>query len=206
MAGCKKETPIYRIPDYYHDYFIFKKGSSWIYKNDSTGQYDSTYIDSILSGRQGIGDDGRHLYSFDWIQCHFKSQFLANSEIGYSCSGPNCVFVYGRYEGYNGSNPEWTEGQFAYIDGLQPGQSTSHCLGAEVFTYENLPEVSINSIIYSNIIYSKLQSIDSSAENPLFYFREIYFAKNIGIIKYNETYKYYNTSRSWSLIRSNVIL
>ncbi len=47
-------------------------------------------------------------------------------------------------------------------------------------------------------------SIDSSALNPYFYFREIHFARNIGIIKYIENTRYFNIKRSYSLKKYSV--
>jgi hypothetical protein len=207
IVSCKKETPYYQIPDYLKQYFVFQKGSYWIYTNDSTNSLDSTFVNNELHGTQGIGDDGRHLYSFDWIKLYYTSQFLKNSEISYSCPGPNGLSIAGIYTDLNGNILDVTTGPLAFVDGWQPTQNiySQNCLGNEVFTYQYLPEVVINDIQYDQIIYSKIISIDTSLENSNYYVREIYFAKYIGILKYIETIRHYNIQRSWSLKKYKII-
>ena len=43
LSSCKKE-PYYGISDGMKEYFVFQKGSYWIYQDDSTGVHDSTYV------------------------------------------------------------------------------------------------------------------------------------------------------------------
>jgi hypothetical protein len=207
FASCKKETPYYKISDDMKQYFVYQKGSYWVYRNDSTGDTDSSYIDKYTLSRQGVGDnDGNHLYSFDLITLYFKSKFLNNFQIGYYCSGPNCLTIDGKFIDSNDTLLLNT-GPIAYFADWEPNLKiySQQCLRNCVFTFSVIPKDTVDNNKYFNIIYSKMISIDSTENNPNFYFREIYFAENIGIIKYVEIKKYYNIQRSWSLIRYNVI-
>jgi hypothetical protein len=206
FVSCKKDTPYYKISDSMKQYFLYQKGSYWIYQNDSTNTIDSTYVDNISSGTQGIGDDGRHLYSFDWITINYKSKFLQNFKIAYFCTGPNSLQIAEIYSDLDSSLMNLSDGPTAFIGNSELNTLTySNCLGNAVFIYKVIPSITVNDLNYSNIIYTKLKSIDSSSSNPEFYSREIYFAKNIGIIKYLETYRYFNKQRFWSLKTYKVI-
>lgn len=188
-------------------YFVYQKGSYWVYRNDSTGDTDSSYIDKYMISKQGVGDnDGNHLYSFDLITLSFKSKFLSNFQIGYFCPGPDCLMIDGKFIESN-DTLQLNTGPIAYFAGWEPNLKiySENCLGDCVFTFRVIPKDTVDNNIYFNIICSKMISIDSTDNNPNFYFREIYFAKNIGIIKYVESKKYYNIQRSWSLKKYNVI-
>jgi hypothetical protein len=205
FVACQKETPDYKISDDMKQYFVYQTGSFWILTNDSTNETDSMYITKTIYSKQGVADnDGRHQYSFDMITIYYQSQLFFESDIGYLCAGPNTLKVKTKLSDTN---------QYAYADPITyfPGWESNtkitqnNCIGGFVFIQQFLPSISINNIVYNNIIRTKIQSIDSTATYPIFYLRDIYFAKNIGIIKLIEESRYFNVYRSWSLSKYQVI-
>jgi hypothetical protein len=203
FASCKKELPHYSISDDMKQMFAYQQGSYWIYQNDSTDLFDSTYVNSCYSNTHDNFYPGM---TREIIAMYFKSQFLSDFEIGYFCPGQNCLTIARKVINSNDTLQHEIQGPIAYFAGWEPNMKiySQNCLGDCIFTYRIIPKDTVNNNIYSNIICSKMISIDS-INNPEFYFREIYFVKNIGIIKYVENIKYYNIQRSWSLRRYKVI-
>ncbi len=203
ISSCKKELAHYPISDDMKQFFAYQKGSYWIYQNDSTMMLDSTYVwlyhstdhDNFYSGK-----------TREIITMYFKSQFLNELEIGYYCPGQNCLKIAGIYIDSSGYPVYRTAGPIAYFAGWEPNIPilSQDCLGNSVFKYWIISNDTINNVVYFNIICSKIISIDSTDSNPHFYFREIHFAKNIGIIKYIENTRYFNLKRSYSLKRYSV--
>jgi hypothetical protein len=98
------------------------------------------------------------------------------------------------------------DGGIAYIQGWSSNvKINSNCWTGDVYLYKVIPANTINNKIYSNLIYSELQTKDSSFTNLDYYVRKIYFAKHIGIIKYFKVSRYYNIHRSYSLLRFKVL-
>jgi hypothetical protein len=184
--------------------FAYQQGSYWIYRNDSTDLLDSTYVNSYFSDTQDNFYPGM---TREIIVMNFKSQFLSDFEIGYFCPGQNCLKIARKVIDSNDTLQQEIQGPIAYFAGWEPNMNiqSQKCLGDCIFIFRIIPKDTVNDNIYSNIICSKMISIDSTDTNPNFYFREIYFAKNIGILKYVETMKYYKIHRSWSLKRHHVI-
>jgi hypothetical protein len=189
FISCKKELPYYSTPEELKEYFGFKVGSHWIYKNDSTNEIDSTYVIEYLNSEELIRDQ----YTFELVSTRFHSHFLSTIEVLYStCLGNNIVLVSGNSLG----------GPVIYSPGWPTNNQviSTGCLSGELFVLKIIPVDTINNVIYHNVLYTKTQSIDSNATDPYF-FSEIYFAKNIGIIKYFEKNHYQNIIRSRSLLR-----
>ena len=204
FTSCKKELPHYAISDEMKQQFSYQKGSYWIYQNDSTHLFDSTFVSSYFSNARDNFYPGM---TREIIAMYFKSQFLSDFEIGYFCPGPNCLTIARKVKDTGDTLQHEIQGPVAYVSGWEPNTKiySPNCLGGCVFTCRAIPTDTINNVIYSNVLCSKMISIDSTGPNPEFYFREIYFAKNIGILKYVETMKYYNIHRSWSLKRYHVV-
>lgn len=203
ISSCKKELPHYPISDDMKQFFAYQKGSYWIYQNDSTMMLDSTYVnlyaisshDNLYSGK-----------TRELITMCFSSYFLNDFQIGYNCPGPNCLTIANVYSGSGGDVLKFSPGPIAFAASWPSNTEIKmqDCIGNYIFSYRIIPEISINNNHFENVIISRISSIDSSS-NPQFFFREILFAKQIGIIKYVETYTYLNTHRSFSIIRFKVI-
>ena len=191
FVSCKKESPHYTISDGMKQFFVYQKGSYWIYKNDSTNSTDSTYVNNVIYSTQGIGDDGRHLYSFDLISLYFTSQILSNYIIGNICEETLPKLMIEDNNGFD---------IVAYIEGLIPNQKANTNCGSPSgdILYEEFPSITINSVTYSNIVHTTVATQNNSQKYSF------YFAKNIGLIQYQYTEN--NTIQdSWSLKRYKVI-
>jgi len=206
LNSCKKKIPHYSVSDEMREYFVFQKGSYWIYKDAYTGSIDSTCVASFYH------DDNQIAYgniSREYFQMNFESQFLYDFEISYEpCSGPNLLrvtekgdtaIVPGQIQvgGNIAYNPSWASGANVLSQQCVPPDA--------VVYYKRLQNDMVNNVTYNNVIYTKIQTLDSSITNPLRYEREIYFAKNVGIIRFNITNSRYNIHKSLSLTRKKVI-
>ena len=201
FASCKKVTN-YGISDGMKEYFAYKAGSYWIYKNDSTGLIDSSSITSYTHVYDNTELTG---IKRELISMNFNSNFLSLTFICYvSCGGPDYYTVSSKLLTGSGQivsgegvayDPHWAANTKIIPD----------CWTGLIFSYKTFPTDTIDNIPYQNVIYSELRSIDSSSTNPLLYIRKIYFAKHIGIIKYYELYPYYHVNRSYKLLRYKVV-
>ena len=90
IVCCNKEKN-YTISDNMKEYFAYKQGSYWIYKNDSTGSLDSTYVDYYSDGNGNKNITG---VTREVIALYFKSVYLTQFAIAYvPCDGPNYLTV-----------------------------------------------------------------------------------------------------------------
>jgi hypothetical protein len=188
------------------DWFVYQKGSYWIYKDDSTGALDSTYVTSTNDFIHDYTDYDKTTMKAEWVFVYFNSKFLSNFIIEYSyCEGPNRLTVGSHFK-----TPEpgmaSEDGDIAYFLGWPSNvKIIPNCWKGEVFFYKVISTDTINQHDYSNLIYSEVQWKDSSLTNPQYYLRKISFAKHIGIVKYFEVSQYYNVNRSYSLLRYKTV-
>ena len=184
-------------------YFSYQKNSYWIYKDDSTGSIDSTYVKDYFNHSDLKMPDGATTES---IEMYFNSKFLSEFVISYTpCAGPDYFVLYSIL---NPGSPEGSgDGALAYYPGWPANQTikTNGCETYGYFYYTTLPKMTINNNTYNSIIFSKNQTLDSVPTDPYYFVRSVYFAKNIGIIKYIENDSYYNIHRSYSLLKYKVI-
>lgn len=175
FISCKKELPYYSTPEELKEYFGFKVGSHWIYKNDSTGEIDSTYVIEYLNSEELITDK----YTFELVSTRFHSHYLSAIEVLYSsCLGSNIVEVAGKSDTSN--IPGFVElgGPVVYSPAWPTNNQviSTGCLSGELFVLKIIPVDTINNVIYHDLLYTKTQSIDSNATAPCF-FREIYLQR-----------------------------
>ncbi|MGA3013973.1 MAG: hypothetical protein ABSD71_08055 [Bacteroidales bacterium] len=203
-VSCKK-VPYYAVSDSEKAYFAFQKGSYWIYKDDSTGVVDSTYVFMYDDNKILISDSRVRI---EFVSSYFKSKFLSAFELGYTvCAGPDYFQLTSKLNPLIDSSTVEIDGPVAFYPGWPQNTKiiSNDCIPNYYFYYKLIPSDTINNVIYKNLIYSKFQSIDSSSTNPIFYLREVYFAKNVGLVKYFEINRYSNIHRRLSLLRERVI-
>jgi hypothetical protein len=185
------------------EYFDYHKGSYWIYKNDSTGLLDSTYVRSYNHTYGNRYNDDKQITE-EAIEFDYRSGFLSRSYMAYiACGGPNYYTIASEIF----TSPSDTEHGLdlvAYYPNWPANTKViPGCTSDGLFLYKALSTENVGNISYSNVIYSELKSIDSSLTNV--YIRKIYFAKNIGIIKYYELNPFNHINRSYSILRYKVI-
>jgi hypothetical protein len=195
--SCKKDKD-YPVPEEMKQYFVFQKGSYWIYKNDSTGELDSTYVNYFTSLFDKNGYPGKNR---EVNQMYFSSKFLSEYLLIYGCLDA-CGLTVTTIADTSSTETITVGESLTYLDSWQPNTTfslnTSCAVG--IFKYDRIPNVTINNKVYQSIIYSNNTSFDTIS-----YTREFYFAKNIGIIKLFERNKYFKIQRSYSLLRHKVI-
>jgi len=139
LAACKKELTFYGISDEMKEYFVFQKGSYWIYKDDSTGVIDSTYIKSIYSS----GDDRVFPgISREMINLYFRSKFLSDFELGYLlCPGPNSLLITSKLYDPNDTNNREAGGPLAFYPDWPPNTliTSKECFSDGIFLYRIIP-------------------------------------------------------------------
>jgi hypothetical protein len=204
FTTCDK-TYYYPISDEMKQFFSFQKGTYWIYKNDSTSLIDSTYVDFFSDDKNELSYSGKRR---EYIIVGFKSQYLSQFRMIYTqCAEAATLEVGSRLESLNDTIHFESGGDIAYCP-VWPQDikiASNNCIHNYVFLYRTLSNYKVNGIVYKDSVFSSFLSRDSSETNPLYYKREIYFAKNIGIIKYFEKSNYFNINRSWSILRNKII-
>jgi hypothetical protein len=151
LESCKKKLPHYSVSDEMKQYFVFQKGSYWIYRDAYTGSIDSTCVASFYH------DDNQIAYSNisrEYFQINFESRFLYDFEIAYeTCTGPNLLRVTERNDTLFSNNQTETGGNIAYESGW-PSKTNivTPCISNDVlFYYSKFSNDSVNGIDYRNV-------------------------------------------------------
>jgi len=193
LTACKKETTHYTIPEGMKQYFAFKKGSWWKYLNDSTKLTDSTYLTNVIYSTQGIYNDGNE-FTTDIISLYFASKFLVHCEMHNGCEKTSTKFYLTLSDEVNNFDP------VAFIDGMQPFSFHNTMCGnpfGELW-FASYPSVLMNDVVYNNVIHAILRYSYISGGRTDSVALKFYFAKNVGLLKYqhvlNDT-----VTESWSL-------
>jgi len=204
ISACKKD-PYYPVSDEMKQYFNFQNGSYWIYKNDSTGFLDSSYVSRYSDDQNQTSYSGKRR---EFIVIDFNSNLLSEFTMTYmQCAEAEYLEISSKLDSTLPPDKIEYGGPVAYCPVWEPNMkiTSNNCLHDVVFLFKTIPSKTVNNTVYKDIIYSSYTTSDSSLTNPYFYRREIYFAKNVGIIKCFEISKYWNVHRSYSLIRHKVI-
>jgi hypothetical protein len=204
LLSCKK-VPSYGISDGMKEYFSYKQGSYWIYKNDSTGTIDSAYVKSYQDDYQDNKDYDKIVSKAEVLLIYFKSVFLRSFYIAHlNCWGSDILQV-GSCRTPQDTTSLGIGGIIYYPSALKNTKFTPDCTNDYIFLFKVLPSDTVNGKVYSNVLFTEIQSVDSSSTNKLYYFREIHFVKNLGIIKYFQIDRYDNIRSSYSLLRNKSI-
>jgi len=198
--GCSKKSKTYYISDTTKEYFSYQKGSYWIYSNDSTSVLDSTTIKTYWDFINGTYEDKER----QLIVINFNSSFLSSFTLGYACTGPDEVSVASRE---NDTSYYVMTGMTAYNPDLFSSAQITvpDCFTLFAIELKHLPSITVNNLQYVDVIKSRMFSIDSSSSVYYYLNREMFFAKNVGIIKFIEVDKLRHLKRSWSLLRHKSI-
>ena len=190
MTDCKKEQKYYALPQDFLEWVYFKNGSYWIYLNEKVGTSDSCYILYYPMIASLINEP--YNYKYDGISTGFISSFLQGSLI---VSTPD--FSYADF--------------FTQKGGRSLSIRTDTYIGQQVEFLDALYEkvavfdtLTLNNTIYRNVIYTRVafpSSYTKSSHDSII--RKYYFAKNVGLIKYEIQES--NTDSTWSLMRYNII-
>jgi len=199
LAGCHKPSdqptfltpgPLYAIPAEMKEWTMFKPGSYWIYKNESTGESDSS--------TQKYGP------YFEEIPCR---NCPVRQEMWFFAASP----VYAKFELHGGADSNavlWITTRdhrvtdiLTYYTLVHPDASsntsdyleTYKCLGV-------LDNFVLNDNTFMHVIVTSLAGTNYSDPDR---YLESYFARNIGLIKFTQRSK--NSDTTWSLIRWHTV-
>lgn len=184
FLGCKREVqlPYYTINNDFLQYVYFKKGSYWIYKNENNELLDSCtliYPPNVTPVKpEGLG------YNYEEITTFFISKFLSYSKIS--------------------AQPYYDVSLFEEIGGYSPISIRTSMAVGQKYTYNesvieqiaSYDSIMINDSIFKNVIQTRVALNDSILYS-------YFFAKNIGLIKFEK--RYLNTDTTWSLLRWHTI-
>ena len=179
FSGCsKKDIPPTYIPEQLKSYAVFQVGSYWIYKNEITGEFDSTYILSTP-----------------------RFFFLGSSQ-----EFPNTERCSIRYGGtiFSGSILNPYEEDLLFSDGIDSPCLEFYDLPAGVVssfkTIAKFDSLKVNGKFYYNVINTSNYIAFANGDSTVYTF---YLAKSIGLIKMNKSVNIQDTT--WSIIRNHVI-
>ena len=188
FLGCKREVrlPYYTINNDFLQYVYFKEGSYWIYKNEHNGSHDSCtliYPPNVGPAKpEGLG------YTYEVITTGFISKFLSNSEI---LASPD--FDFAIFEEID------SHSLISIRTSMSIGQKYTFN-GAVIEQVALYDSIIINDSIFKNVIQTRVAQ-PYNLQDSIFY--SYFFAKNIGLIKFEKTYL--NTDTTWSLLRYHVV-
>ncbi len=195
IMGCKKTTE-YRLSPQIKNYFTFKPGSYWIYRNDSTGDLDSSYVKYFSNH---ILEDEEHSSKWEVLVIDFNSVFLKRLAVFInSCHQNNYTALFG--EGLSGNYS--ANGVIYYSEWPQKRFLIPECEPGIQYYYEIISKDTINSHIYNDVLYTEVQYFNSSGHINL---RRISYSPDFGILKFYIEDNNENLSRSFTLIRSKII-
>jgi hypothetical protein len=208
IYSCKKKDPVFYISQLSKDYCYYKSGSYWIYKNDSTGLFDSIFTNTDPS--QVILERGG--YKEEIIDVSLRGGFLTDYYIGHQCSSDHRI--------------NYTEGDDRVELGLAE-PDTLHILAFSIwpdqtfnsvqhdpcdyayndtiyFKSEILTSYSYFGIVFNNVLHTNYRSADTTNSNPNAVSYHYYFVKHIGLIHLIETSALHHFHRSFGLIRWSI--
>jgi hypothetical protein len=177
------------LPQMAKDYFLFKDGSYWVYKNTITQQQDSFYVTDF---KNLTGDNTQYKYGNTLKRCYEMYEYKMKGNLigGMKCvSYPNfpnndLQFATQTFfiDEYNNKITGQQYSKFTFIgDSLL---RSDFVLGS---TINLLDSLGVSGKFYYNIISQR------NANLGIDYAKVSYYAKNIGLIKFttndNQTYE-----------------
>jgi hypothetical protein len=188
LLSCKKELKRYTISEELLKYVYFKEGSQWIYRNETTGVFDTCVLltdpTSHVSNR--YEEEG---YVNDEIMVRFYSSFLIYADIE---ATPDYDFV--RYYCPEGSEP------YSLRTNVSVGEKINDKLSNSTYTtigvYDIFP---MNDTVFHFVTNTRTAQYFNSVDSIVCQF---YFCRNIGLIKYER--KISGNVESWTLVKWKV--
>jgi hypothetical protein len=186
VSSCSKnkDPEHYKLSDGFKSFVSFKKGSYWVYYNDSTFLNDSVYfLNDPISCTSW--DKKEYGYIYDVISCSFIGSFLHNfyisatKEYNYLGVGTN-IFNSGeaiRSDVGVGNKIKWNNGIYQYV--------------------EHLDSVKFHNSTFFDVIHTKTAWEYYDTGDSII--RHYYFSRHVGLIKFRQVLG--ATDTTWSLVR-----
>jgi hypothetical protein len=185
FSACKRKEPsIVYIPEEIKEYSIFQNDSYWVFKNETTGVIDSTFIQDPPQYTYTQGSDD--VPSFEVCYLKYDSKFITRSQINWE------QYLIGFRNGL--------VGPCLRAESFQPGyvkKFDSYSLFKNINYFDSLE---INSKVYYKVMNTFYQTTNSNDDTLMYTY---YLAKSIGLVKVNLHVSNYDTT--WSLLRYHVV-
>jgi len=185
LQGChKKELITLYIPEQLRVYSIFQAGSFWIYKNETTGEIDSTFINFPPQ------------FTYSEID---KGMFLEKCVINYFSS-----IIYSSYvflDEYRITIKNKLPGTCLKSFSFEPGYIylyDQYSFFKNINYYDSLR---INDKIFYSVMNTQYRTTTLDMDTLTYTF---YLAKSVGLVNLN--LKINDQDTTWSLLRYHVVL
>lgn len=183
-VSCKKKQDHYLIANEFKQWTVFHKASYWIYKNEKTNLIDSTYLPNDPEFWQFSISE----VPTDALTLNFNSSFLNIWSVEGGPEGHSELRIMDTYNETRALSTELIENPKYYI-------GTDHSYGVvDVFPY-----LVINNTNFENVYHSRYAILNTSNDSVI---KDYYFAKNIGLVKYEKRIGQNDTV--WSLLRYKI--
>lgn len=186
------------VPQDMKDRFYFKTGTYWIYKNLATQEIDSLWVIADVIENINVDDDG-----FIKNKCYESFQIAIRSLL-FTQKGRynNYQLDFFPQSGHNLSNESYTLYDHSPLNNNNTvfrielkGKSYENQMGASIEFKDSI--VTNDNITYKDVLHLYYPTGTSTYD----YLREMYYAKNKGLVKFKR-----NTDNSeWELIQSKII-
>lgn len=198
QSSCKEEfecssSNTVNIPQIMKDYFYYKEGTWWVYKNIKNNTYDSMWVSQNSSnnyrgeGKEGFGSSDRCYEQTRSVISSFSNSDLMSFRISNIITDEKERFrfiIFWR-DPSNGLGKDFnlffTNGILEMVDPIRPLiVNTLDSINVQNNIFNSLIEVDTRNFYYDNIKYRL-------------------FARNIGLIKYID-----KDSNQWELIKHSI--
>lgn len=177
FLGCVKlpdPVPFYPVPEEVEPYFLFRKGSYWIYEEINSSKIDSVYLyQSKIIRQDGESDFG---YNFELYLAGFYRSSTGDSIRGYGqpSFGDENIWMY-EEEYFSTASPG---SAITFLYPLNVGQRQR--LGGDfAVSYESY----LDSILLNGEKHYEVMQFRHAATMSPNHTERIYYAKNVGVIK-----------------------
>ena len=187
MTSCSKKQSVSTeyIPSTLKDYSIFQSESYWLFKNEITGNYDSTYIVNGLSFTYNHEGDNDYSPILECCTIPYSGSFLQETYIE-----PTAYTLF--FKGFQLEAIDPSSFLPAHVFELDPITSLTNM--------STLDSMTIYNNKFYNVFITKWQRIRSSTDT----IRCLsYFVKKIGLIRFE---RYENmTDTIWNLMNYHIV-
>ena len=177
FVGCVNKpgpVPFYPVPPEVEPYFLFRKGSYWIYEETGSSKIDSVYLfRSQIIRMDGEEDFG---YNYELYLSGFHRSSTGDSVRGYGQPFFSDEKIWMYEEEYLSTDSPGSAATF--LSPLMVGEV--HSFGGDFgLTYESIAD----SMVLSNETFYAVMVFRQTATKSLNHTERIYYAKNVGVIK-----------------------
>jgi hypothetical protein len=186
FSGCNKNKAHDEyIPDQLKQYSVFQMGSYWVFKNESTGAIDSSYLlkPPVYLYDDPVNDPPQNLN--ETCEIYYGGTFLLSSWVS-----PDQYLVNFK-NGYGG---------FCLYSNFKPGYTVGDYAGGLFKNLGFLDSLVINDQTFHQVMKTQYQSLTFDLDTIT---QTYYLAESVGIIRVQLRKNQIDTT--WSLVRYHVV-